>query len=131
MEQLASSCGVRILFKKGIPDHEMIDLLNRASCLIYTSHLEPFGLALLEAGACATPVVAIAEGGIRETLRDGVNGFLIPGNDSSAIGAAVLRLLQNPALVTQMGNQARQYVLENWNFEQAMDCLEKQLHEIA
>jgi len=45
--------------------------------MVYSARLEPFGLAPLEANACATPVVAVAEGGVRESIRNGVNGVLI------------------------------------------------------
>jgi len=60
-----------------VSDEELVEVLNRATALVYTSRLEPFGFAPLEANACATPVVAVAEGGVRETMRNGVNGILV------------------------------------------------------
>lgn len=127
MEQLAQSLGVNFIAKVRVTDTELVDFLNQASVMIYTPVLEPFGFAPLEANACETPVVAIAEGGVRETIQDGVNGFLILGNDSVAFGQAISRFLKDKELVYKMGKQARRYVLENWNWNKAIDRLEKNL----
>ena len=127
IESLAQSLEVDFIPKVRVSDQELVSLLNQASVMIYTSCLEPFGLAPLEANACETPVVAIAEGGVRESIVDGVNGFLINGDDSVAIGKAVSTLLQNQSLARQMGQRARERVLEHWSLESAIDRLEKLL----
>lgn len=124
MENLALSLGVNLHFKVRVTDQELVSYLNRATALIYTSRLEPFGFAPLEANACGTPVVAIAEGGIRETIREGVNGFLINDNDPVVLGKAVLNLIENPDLVKAMAQPARQNVLDSWTWEKAVDRLE-------
>lgn len=124
MEKLANSLGVNVNFKVSVTDQELVEILNRAAVLIYTSRLEPFGFAPLEANACGTPVVAIAEGGIRETIKEGINGFLVNDNNPIAIAEAILKLLENPDLAQTMGDNARQYVLENWTWEAAFDRLE-------
>ena len=92
MKRLAGSLGVEFEVKKMIPDSEVVDILNRAALMLYTSQLEPFGLAPLEANACGTPVVAVAEGGVRETIKDGLNGFLVDA-EPEAIAQAINRLL--------------------------------------
>jgi glycosyltransferase involved in cell wall biosynthesis len=51
---------------------------------------EPFGMVMVEALACGTPVIAFPEGAAKEIVRDGVNGFLV--DDEAAMGAAVSRL---------------------------------------
>lgn len=125
MEKLAASVGVKVTFKVRLSDEELVDLLNRAVALIYTPRLEPFGFAPLEANACGTPVVAIAEGGIRETVREGINGLLVNDDDSVALGEAISKLLEDRDLARQINEKARQYVLENWTWETALDRLEK------
>ncbi len=64
----------------------------RATALVYCPCLELFGLAALEAGACGLPVVAVAEGGVRETVADGVNGWLVE-SDPPAIARGLTDLL--------------------------------------
>jgi glycosyltransferase involved in cell wall biosynthesis len=62
-----------LLHRWRFSDENIVELLNRAAVMVYSARLEPFGLAPLEANACATPVVAVAEGGVRESIRNGVN----------------------------------------------------------
>lgn len=127
MEALAASLGVNLHLKIRVTDGELVDYLNRATAMIYTSRLEPFGFAPLEANACGTPVVAIAEGGVRETVKEEINGFLINDDDPIALGQAILKLIDNPDLTQAMSQQAREYVLNNWTWDKAIDRLEKYL----
>ncbi len=121
--ELARSLGVDLQIKNAISDAELVTTLNHATLLLYTSRLEPFGLAPLEANACGLPVVAIAEGGVRETVQDGVNGFLVD-RDPENIAGAINRLLQNPALARQMGEKGALHVQGTWNVERSVDRLE-------
>jgi glycosyltransferase involved in cell wall biosynthesis len=130
LQALAASRKVNLIFKVGISDEELVDLLNRSSVMIYTPRLEPFGFAPLEANACETPVVAIAEGGIRETIQNSINGILIQDNDPTAVGEAILHILENPELADQMGKRAREYVLAYWSWDSAIDRLEKRFFEL-
>src|SRR5713226_7248162 len=100
--ELARSLGVELRIQMAISDAELIATLNKAALLLYTSRLEPFGFAPLEANACGLPFVGIAEGGIRESVKDGVNGFLVDP-DPESVARAADRLLQNPDMARQMG----------------------------
>jgi len=131
IEQLAAALAVDFIYKILVPDSQLIELLNQASVMIYSSILEPFGLAPLEANACGTPVVAIAEGGIRESIQNGVNGFLIQGNDSIAFGDAISELLTNEELRIQMSFQARKNALEHWSLNTGIDRLETLLNQLV
>lgn len=130
MKRMAESLGVVFTPKIMISDQEVVDLLNRASVMLYASRLEPFGFAPLEANACETPVVAIAEGGVRESIRPGLNGVLVSYDDPELLGQAVLELLDNPRMAREMGRRAREHVAENWNWEQAIDRLEQHLLDL-
>ncbi len=66
--------------------------LQAADVVVVPSRREPLGLAAVEALACATPVVATAVGGLRDVVRDGENGLLIPPDDPVALAAALGRL---------------------------------------
>src|SRR5258705_6351165 len=68
MLELAETVGVDLQIRMIVPDEELVEILNRAALLLYTPSLEPFGFAPLEANACATPVVAGCEGGVRGTV---------------------------------------------------------------
>ncbi len=124
MRKLAADCGVRLALRRLVSDADLRSLLSRAIALVYAPHLEPFGLAPLEANACGTPVVALAEGGVRETVRDGVNGFLISNDDPAAMGAALECLLRAPALADELGHKSREHVQTHWRWEKTIDTLE-------
>jgi glycosyltransferase involved in cell wall biosynthesis len=126
MLELAETVGVDLQIKMMVSDEELVDILNRASLLLYTPRLEPFGFAPLEANACATPVVAVAEGGVRETVKDGVNGFLVD-REPENIAAALDKLLSDNVLARQMGDRAAAHVRDQWSVERSVDRLESHL----
>jgi glycosyltransferase involved in cell wall biosynthesis len=129
LEDLAREQGVRFEIRRLVGDAELVDLMNRATLMLYTSRLEPFGFAPLEANACGLPVVAVAEGGVRETIVDGVNGLLADA-DPDALAAAVQRLRADPDLARRLGRQGRERVLSAWGLEPSVDRLEAQFRKL-
>lgn len=131
MVGLAAELGVVFDSRINLSDSELIDLLNRAVMLLYTSQLEPFGFAPLEANACETPVVAIAEGGVRETVHHMENGLVVHERDPVALGQSVLALLEDTTLASRLGKNGRVMMLKQWTWDAAVDRLEEQLIRIA
>jgi glycosyltransferase involved in cell wall biosynthesis len=123
MQALATHRGVVFEPKVGISDDDVLDTLSRALVMLYAPRLEPFGLAPLEANACGVPVLAVAEGGVRETVIDKVNGLLVDSNPP-AMGAAIQRLRDDPAFAGRLGAAGRVAVETKWGLEQAIDRLE-------
>ncbi len=76
---------------------EVADWMRAADVVVAPSRREPLGLAAVEALACGTPVVASAVGGLKEVVRDGETGLLVPPGDVPALAGALLRLA-DPAL---------------------------------
>ncbi|MBO0936770.1 glycosyltransferase family 4 protein [Fibrella sp. HMF5335] len=129
MRQLATNLGVDFQTRERVTQQELVQLLNTASCLLYTSELEPFGYAPLEANACGLPTVAIAEGGIRETVIDEKNGLLCP-RDPVQLAAAVERLLTDESLFQRLSEQGKAWVADKWIIDQAVDRVEKALENV-
>jgi glycosyltransferase involved in cell wall biosynthesis len=125
--ELAATLGVDFVPKKLVGQDELVDLLSRAAVMAYTSRLEPFGYAPLEANACGTAVVAVAEGGIRESIDHGVNGLLVEGGDPVALGQAIARYVDDLGLARDDGLRAREHVVSRWRVEAAVDRLENHL----
>jgi glycosyltransferase involved in cell wall biosynthesis len=130
LQAFARSKGVDLLPKVGIPDKDVVSLLNRAAMLVYAPRLEPFGLAPLEANACGLPVVAVAEGGVRETVRDGVNGLLVE-DDPGAIARAIARLLADPVYASRLGHAGVDHTKQLWSVDASIDRLEQRLCELV
>ena len=129
LEQLAQARGVRLTLRKGVSLDELVRLYNSAALIGYAPILEPFGLVPLEAMACGTPVVAVREGGVRESVADGRTGFLVD-RDPALFAAAVQTLLEDRALAAQLGRQAREYVTEKWTWERAVQEIEAHLFDV-
>jgi galacturonosyltransferase len=73
---------------------DMNPFYEQCSCFLYPSYY-PEGMSnvLLEAAASGRPVVAADRGGCRETVEDGVTGYLVPVNDEEAVLQAVEKFL--------------------------------------
>jgi len=81
------------------------------------SQQENFPLTVLEALACGVPVVGSAVGGIREIVRDGVTGLLVPPDDAAALASATEELLRDVARRARMGAACRQLVLAEYSLD--------------
>ncbi|HUP27842.1 MAG TPA: glycosyltransferase [Chloroflexia bacterium] len=74
---------------------------------------EGFPMIMLEAMACARPIVTVPSGGTVEQVIDGINGLLAPIGDVERIAEATSRIVANPALGREMGEAGRRMVEEN------------------
>ncbi len=82
-------------------------LYASADLCVLPSRTETCGLVALEAMASGLPVVAAAAGGFRESVVDGVTGFLVPPDDVRGFAAAIGRLAHDAALRRRMSEDAR------------------------
>lgn len=88
-----------------------------AQCRIYVlpSYREGTPRSVLEAMAMGRPVITTDVPGCRETVRDGVNGHLVPVRNSGALAAAICRLLDNPIEAEAMGDAAFELVSQKYD----------------
>jgi glycosyltransferase involved in cell wall biosynthesis len=88
-------------------------LLANADIFVLSSVSEMFPISILEAMRAELPVIASNVGGVREAIIDGQTGILVPSGSVDALREALLRLLQDAELRTQLGRSARdQFVLK-------------------
>ena len=130
LRRIAAACRVDLDVRERTPDPELKRLFQTASALIYTPHLEPFGLAAIEAMASGTPVVAVREAGPAETVVDGVTGFLC-AREPEELGEALLRLLDDAPLRERMGQAGREHTMANFTWDRSVEQLAKVLGEAA
>jgi len=67
----------------------VIDEIERVDCIVLPSYREGLSRVLLEAGSMAKPIITTDVTGCREVVDDGVNGYLVPIKDSSALASAM------------------------------------------
>jgi glycosyltransferase involved in cell wall biosynthesis len=129
MKQFAKSLNVDFNPKLRIDDTELVGILNRAMMMIYAPRLEPFGFAPLEANACGLPVIAVAEGGVRETIIDGLNGLIVE-NDVKELARAIDSLRRDKDYAHKLGENGRKLVTEKWSLKPSIDRLERRFKEV-
>jgi phosphatidylinositol alpha-1,6-mannosyltransferase len=131
LERLAGELGVtdRVRFLTEVPDRDLPAIYCAADIYLGLSRptelmVEGFGISLVEASASGLPVVAGADGGIPDAVRDGETGLLVDASHPAPGLAAVRRLLHDPALRRRMGAEGRRAVETHYNWDRvAADVL--------
>ena len=100
-------------------------LLGLFDLFILPSLSEGLPNAVLEAMACSNPVVASAVNGVVEVVVDGKTGYLVPPGEPQQISAAVIKMLQSPENMKQMGNRGRERVAAAFSVEQQIGKFEE------
>lgn len=88
--RLRRMAGPTISFAGRVTDERAAELLSAARALVVTA-TEEFGIAAVEAQAAGRPVIALAEGGVRETVQEGLTGTFYETPDPGALADAVRR----------------------------------------
>lgn len=96
---------------------DALSIARTADLFVLSSVTEGLGSTLLDAMALGLAVVATTAGGIPEVVVDGETGLLVPPARAEALGAAIVRLLEDAPLRRQMGEAGRRRVVERFTAE--------------
>ncbi len=121
--------GDAVTFTGLVPQEEKIRYLQQAWVLVNTSPKEGWGMVNTEAQACGTPVVAFDAPGIRDSVRHGETGFLVPWGDVEGLARAVVRLLRDDKLRRSFARNARTFA-ESLSWDRFALELEAYLQEL-
>jgi glycosyltransferase involved in cell wall biosynthesis len=86
-----------------------------ASVYVLPSYREGTPRTVLEAMAMGRPIVTTDAPGCRETVRPGVNGYLVPVRDADALARAMARFVEAPELISAMGRESRRIAQEKYD----------------
>lgn len=105
------------VFFQGWTD-ETAGFINAMDIIVVPSLIDHFPLVMLEAMACAKPIVASNVGAISEAIKDGVSGRLVPPGNAKLMSEAIEELVSNKQLSDEFGRNALndvkgQFSLEN------------------
>lgn len=122
LEALAAELGQgeAIRFLGFVPEADKLGLLRAAWANIFPSPKEGWGITNIEAAACGTPSLASDSPGLRDSVRHGQTGYLVPHGSSTALAARMLELAADRALVDRLGRQARAFA-EQLSWDRAAD----------
>lgn len=109
-----------------VSEDEKRRLLRRAWAVVFPSAKEGWGITNVEAAASATPAIASDRPGLRESVRHGETGELVPHGDVAALAAAMTRFGADPARVERFGTAARAFA-ETLSWEAAASATREHL----
>jgi len=131
LEALAARLGVSnaVRFLGYVTDEHKLRLLRTSWANVFPSVKEGWGLTVVEAAACGTPSLTSNSPGLRDSVRDGVTGYLVPHGDVDALARRMLELAERPALVDSLGKNARAFA-ESLTWDAAASATEAHLAEV-
>jgi glycosyltransferase involved in cell wall biosynthesis len=111
LERVAQTLGLgdAVRFRGFVSEEEKRTLLRRAWAVVFPSPKEGWGITNVEAAASGTPALASDSPGLRESVRHGITGYLVPHGDWRALADRMVALASEPALVERLGQAARQF----------------------
>jgi D-inositol-3-phosphate glycosyltransferase len=128
LRALARRLGVedRIRWLGRVEQSKLVALYRSCSMLVAASFVnETFGMALCEAMACGSPVVASDFGGFREVVVEGETGLLARPQDPGDLAAKINTLLADPSMARRMGEAGRKRVHALFSWRAVGDRLEE------
>jgi len=130
IRDLAGNLGIELVIEQGIDEADLVERYQSALATVCAARLEPFGLSAIESMACATPVIAVKEGGFRESVLAGETGLLVD-RDPEAMATAISELAGNTAHAQAMGRRGRDEVCGRWTWELSGSRLESILYKAS
>jgi len=121
--------GDAVRFLGFVPEEEKRRLLRRAWAVVFPSPKEGWGISNVEAAGCGTPALASDSPGLRESVRDGATGFLVPHGAADALADRMLALAADSGLASRLGRGARAFA-EQLSWERAAEATEAHLHRV-
>ena len=104
-------------------DDEIAELYNSATVFVSTSAYEGFGLPLLEAMACGTPVVTTDSGGIRDFCINNVNCRIVQSSSANELEQAVFEICSQPELQNRLVENGLRTAAD-WNWEKLINSFD-------
>lgn len=105
-----------------VADDELPRYYWEATCYLHGAREESFGLSVIEAAYCARPVVTVDEGGVRETVEDGVTGYRVKATPE-AVAERMARMLALPDRGRGLGEAGRRRVGSRYRWERGAEEL--------
>jgi glycosyltransferase involved in cell wall biosynthesis len=127
--------GQKVLFTGFIPDDDRDRLFRVASCAVFPSLYEPFGIVALEAMAAMAPVVISLVGGLQEVVKHAETGITVYPDNAESLAWGINHTLARPDWAAQRAQNAYRVVLDEYNWNriagQTMDVYQRVIDERA
>jgi glycosyltransferase involved in cell wall biosynthesis len=130
LKKLAAKLGIedRVKFTGFVTDEEKLGWYRRSAILSENSVKEGWGLIVMEANACGTPVIVARSPGLVDSSRDEVNGLMYDYGDITGLTEKLERLLRDAPLRERLGRQAIDWARQ-WTWDTAATQMEKVIEQ--
>jgi glycosyltransferase involved in cell wall biosynthesis len=136
-EELAGSMGLsdKVQFLGFVSSERLAELYSTCDLYVHpaifddNNDTEGLGVVLVEALAHRCPVVASGVGGIVDVIHHEETGLLVAEKDETALAAAILRVLDDPALARRLGETGRTFAERHFDWERITDETEDLYYE--
>lgn len=118
------SRGLPVEFIDGMKRDDLFQLYRRAKVFVLPSHIEAFGIVILEAMAAGTPIVATRVGGIPEVIRNGENGILVGKGDHMELSKAIVKCLTDKSSSDSFAEKGYKTLYSHFLIRQMIESLE-------
>jgi glycosyltransferase involved in cell wall biosynthesis len=123
--------GGHVEFLGYIPETELNAWYNRVMCLVVPSRFEGFGITAVEAMAAGTSVIAANVDGLREIIRNGVNGCLVDYGNRVEMGETIATMLENPAMRQELSRNGIETVKSRYDWDAVASRISEELDRLA
>ena len=133
LKDLSVKLGIQedVEFVGAVPHAEVPSWLNRFDIYVAPSRSESFGVAVLEASACALPVVVTNVGGLPEVVMADQSGLVVPSEDPDALRDALASLVASPSLRERLGRFGLERVRAQFEWGHCVDVMIDRLRSAA
>jgi glycosyltransferase involved in cell wall biosynthesis len=107
----------KVVFEGLVPHNKMPHYYQQCDIFCFPTLGEPFGKAIIEAMACAKPVIASNIGGAVEIIQNEKTGLLVPPAQPKTLATKINELLEDEKKTKQMGTNARKTVIARYSWE--------------
>jgi glycosyltransferase involved in cell wall biosynthesis len=107
-----------------VPFEKTVDYFQACDIFCLPSKFEAFGLSILQAMSCGKPIVTTRVGGIPSFVEDKKSGFLVPSENSKALAASIIELINNPELRHEMGLYNSKLCKNKYDWEKIVGQIE-------
>lgn len=119
-----------VSFEGFVPQERKLYWLRRAWAAVFPSEKEGWGLTVIEANACGTPVIASDSEGLRDSVSDGSTGILVPHGSVEDLACQMKKLVEEPERRERLGRRAVQWA-GNFSWETTAEKMLKEMEDAA
>ena len=118
-----------LIAKRGLQDvvfrigyrSDVGQVMNSLDVLMFPAQNEAFGRVLIEAMACAKPVIAARSGAVTEIIKDGETGYIVPLGDRQSFADRIMKLYREPSLRDELGRKGYEQVIKQFSAQAYVD----------